>query len=133
MKEFIEKAMKDMGYKTRDEMKMIMRNYNRKKAKQEKEWEKLTTVERAKFFNMQSAIAKLRSDWEKGYAVTKKRFLALTPSFIPDLRYDKVSKQFIGLAQWTELSRQGGEKVNLINQQEILLSKEFVRETSNPM
>ena len=74
MKECIEKAMKDMGYKTKAEMKKIMRNYNRKKAKQDKEWEEMTSAERTKFFNMQSAIAKLRSDWTKGYDVTRKDF-----------------------------------------------------------
>ena len=92
----------------------------------------MTTADRTKFFREQLAIAKLRSDWEKGYAIKKKRFLALMPSFIPDLRYDRVTKQFIGLAQWTESSIRSGEEVNLINQQEITLTKEFVTENFKP-
>ena len=132
MKECIEKAMKDMGYKTKTEMTLIMRNYNRKKAKQEKEWEKMTTAQKNKFFREQTAITKLRSDWKKGYAVTKKRFLDLRPSFIPDLRYDRVTKQFIGLAQWSESSIRSGREVNLINQQEINLTKDFVAENFKP-
>ena len=96
MKESIENAMKFMGYKTRAEMKLIMKNYEKKKKGQEKKWRKLSDTERKKFFDEKTAIAKLRSDWTKAYDVTKRRFLSLTPSFIPDLRYDRVSKQFIG-------------------------------------
>ena len=93
----------------------------------------MTTAKRNKFFKEQeTAITKLQSDWKKGYAVTNKRFLALTPSFIPDLRYDRVSKQFIGLAQWSESSIRNGEEVNLINPQEITLTKEFVAENFKP-
>ena len=54
------------------------------------------------------------------------------PSFIPDLRYDKVTKQFIGLAQWSELSTQNGKEINLINHQVIILSKEFVAKNVKP-
>jgi hypothetical protein len=92
----------------------------------------LTLAERNKFFSEHTAITKLRSDWKKGYAVTKTRFLALTPSFIPDLRYDRVTKQFIGLAQWSESLIRNGEEVSLINQQEIILSKAFVAENFKP-
>jgi hypothetical protein len=60
---------------------------------------------------------------------TQDRFLALTPSFIPDLRYDKDSKQLIGLAQWQESGKDlHGNNTSLVNQQEIALSKEFVSE-----
>lgn len=73
MKENIEKAITDICYKTKAEMTLIMRNYNSEKEEQEEIWEALTTLKRSKFFREQTSITKLRTDWEKGYMVTKKR------------------------------------------------------------
>jgi hypothetical protein len=129
MKQDIETAMKAMGYKTWSEMKRIMRNHNHHKKKQERRWEKLTEAEKDEYSEKNRAILKLRSDWHKGFRATQDRFLALTPSFIPDLRYDKDSKQFIGLAQWQEAGKDlQGKDISLVNQQEIALSREFVLE-----
>ena len=49
--------MTKMGYKTKAEMKVIVRNYNCKKEEQEEKWETLTSFERGKFLgsNRQSS------------------------------------------------------------------------------
>jgi hypothetical protein len=129
-KQNIESETTAMSCKMWAQMKVIMRNHNRQKQEQEQKWETLTNLEQHQYAVKNAAILKLQSDWQRDFRATQDRFLALTPSFIPDLRYDSNSKQFIILAQWKESGKdsQGSNNLSLVNQQEIALSKEFVTE-----
>jgi hypothetical protein len=70
-----------------------------------------------------------RAEWNRCYKAFVHQYLKTTHSFIPDLRYDKEQRCYIGLAEWqhTVAGVDNTESRTITNHQEVKLSRPFVK------
>jgi hypothetical protein len=123
MNHVIAHAMQRLNYKSWAEMRTMVAKQNRANATARRLWQTWTEERRAQHKQNRNQVAAERLEYVKAYRALQKEYLRTTPSVIPDLRYDKVKKLFIGRAEWK--SDDNGR--TLINQQEVELSARFVQ------
>lgn len=125
----IEEEMLHLGFKTWADMKRLIKVQKKREQRASRMWDRMSAADQRKLMDAKKDLKRLRQDWRIGYNAFKKKFLANTQSFTPDLQYNKASKCFVGCAQWVRRIRHpDGNIEEIVNQQEIPLDKEFVEE-----
>jgi hypothetical protein len=123
MNQVLARAMRKLKYKSWAEMRTKVANQDRANANARRCCHLWTEERRTKHKQTRNQVAAERLEYVKAYCALQKEYLRTTPSCIPDLRYDRVKKRFIGRAKWTsdDIGRA------LINQQEVELCAKFVQ------
>ena len=122
MNQVIARTMRKLDYPSWAALQDKVKSQNRANGVAKRSWATWTEEKRAAHRKARNDVAAERLAYVKLYNDLQKEYLRTTSSAIPDLRYDKVKKRFIGRAMWqTEANGR-----TLTNQQEVELSPKFV-------
>lgn len=119
--------MAHLQYMTWSEMKAMVTKQNRKNTIAQRHWRHWSEDKREQHKKERNKVHAIRLEWVKTYRAFEQQFLKTTHSFIPDLRYDKKKKCYVGRAEWKDtVPSDHGETETVTHEREVVLTNEFV-------
>ena len=123
MNTVIARTMRRLGYQSWTELQQKVQNQNRSNKAAQRLWTTWSEDKQQAHKTARNALAAERLEYVKTFRILTKEYLRTTSSAIPDLRYDRNKKRFIGRAVWKTDDDNGCIS---LNQQEVELSPTFV-------